>query len=99
MPISLHSSSSPSSSFLQCLTPTSPTIQIVSKSASDRLLAKFFDASKFDFDYLQSSLWSPPIQRRLFLDSPADVCSGSKVVLSKLENAKKAWRKFIICFR
>ncbi|KAF9660806.1 hypothetical protein SADUNF_Sadunf19G0001900 [Salix dunnii] len=45
---------------------------MVPKSDSERLLGKFFDASQYDFDYEQSSLWSPPIPaRRVFLAAPA----------------------------
>ncbi|PQQ00876.1 uncharacterized protein Pyn_18744 [Prunus yedoensis var. nudiflora] len=50
---------------------TTPSIQMVSKSVSERLLGKFFDASQYDFDYEQSGLWSPPLRRSVFLDSPA----------------------------
>ncbi|KAG2396679.1 putative pentatricopeptide repeat-containing protein [Vigna angularis] len=39
---------------------STPTIQIVSKSFSERLMGKFFDATQFDFVYEQSGLWSPP---------------------------------------
>ncbi|KAB5534546.1 hypothetical protein DKX38_017632 [Salix brachista] len=78
---SVASSSTASSSIL-----ASPSIQIVSKSDSERLLGKFFDASQYDFDYEQSSLWSPPIPaRRVFLASPAGH--------SKLKKAKRACRR------
>uniref|UniRef100_A0A6N2KK39 Uncharacterized protein n=1 Tax=Salix viminalis TaxID=40686 RepID=A0A6N2KK39_SALVM len=83
---SVASSSTGSSSIL-----ASPSIQIVSKSDSERLLGKFFDASQYDFDYEQSSLWSPPIPaRRVFLASPAGH--------SKLKKAKRACRRRVACF-
>ncbi|KAF5730741.1 hypothetical protein HS088_TW19G00336 [Tripterygium wilfordii] len=83
------SSSSPESS---C--PSIPSIQMVSKSVSERLLGKFFDASQYDFDYEQSGLWSPPIAaRRVFLDSPAgNICSEDEMY-SKLKKAKKRRRR------
>ncbi|KAF2314376.1 hypothetical protein GH714_026082 [Hevea brasiliensis] len=99
MALSTSSSSSlspgRSSSSLTCST---PSIQMVSKSVSERLLGKFFDASQYDFDYEQSGLWSPPIPRRVFLASSGNVCSQDEF-FSKLKKAKKPWRMRIACFR
>ncbi|KAJ6979787.1 hypothetical protein NC653_027814 [Populus alba x Populus x berolinensis] len=78
-------SSSTGSSSLAC-----PSIQMVSKSDSERLLGKYFDASQYGFDYEQSSLWSPLIPaRRVFLASPA----GHRW----LKKAKRACRRRIAC--
>ncbi|KAG5020228.1 hypothetical protein JHK87_016083 [Glycine soja] len=69
-----------------------PTIQMVSKSFSERLMGKFFDVSQFDFVYEQSGLWSPPVSRTVFLASPGNICSRDEM-LRKLKKAKRNWKK------
>ncbi|KAG4213385.1 hypothetical protein ERO13_A01G053200v2 [Gossypium hirsutum] len=97
-PCSSSPPSSPGSSAL-----ASPSIQMVSKSVSERLLGKFFDASQYDFDYEQSCLWSSPVRRSVYLTSPGNIviCSQDELIFSQLKHAKKAckWRfRSIACF-
>ncbi|CAO2823501.1 unnamed protein product [Amaranthus hypochondriacus] len=47
-------------------------IQLVSKSKSERLVEKYFDAFEFDFDYEQSGIWSPPLIRTAYVGSPGN---------------------------
>ncbi|KAH7512667.1 hypothetical protein FEM48_Zijuj12G0115200 [Ziziphus jujuba var. spinosa] len=97
--MSMSDASSTSSTF-DTTSSTSPSIQMVSKSVSERLLGKFFDASQYDFDYQQSGLWSPPVRRKVFLDSPGNICSEDQMLSKfKITAKKKAlWRKRFLSF-
>ncbi|KAI3441464.1 uncharacterized protein J3R85_002040 [Psidium guajava] len=88
-----ESSSQASSSKATSKSIDSPSIQTVSKSVSDRLLSKFFHASQFDFDYEQSSLWSPPIHRSVYLDSSGNAVHCGEEAWSRLKSVKRARRR------
>nr|GMD11559.1 uncharacterized protein LOC107859186 [Ipomoea batatas] len=73
-------------------------IQMVSKSVSEKLLSKFSDVSEFDFDYSQSGLWSPPIQRNVFLSSPGKILSHSEMAAKLTKVLKRHQRRRRHCF-
>ncbi|GAA0152622.1 hypothetical protein Leryth_027554 [Lithospermum erythrorhizon] len=78
--------------------PSPLRIQLVSKSVSEKLLRKFSDVSEFDFDYSQSGLWSPPIQRNVFLSSPGKTRSNQEMLKKLRTVLAPSRRRYNICY-
>ncbi|CAJ1938692.1 unnamed protein product [Sphenostylis stenocarpa] len=74
-------------------------VQHVPKPVSDRLLEKFYDEPQFDFDYEQSGLWSPPVPRTVFLNSPGRIFTEQEM-LERLrrKTARRHGKRFRVCF-
>lgn len=74
-------------------------VQLVPKSVSTKLLIKFSDVSEFGFDYSISGLWSPPIQRNVFLSSHGEIITQDDMLL-KLQSVMEARqrRRYPVCF-